>query len=260
MSLFLLSTLFISSNIPLIHSNNITCGFKECQNQQQCNEGEDCTFICNGNQACKGAIIVCPVDYTCTITCSGNGACEGAMINGSSSSELIINGCIGGKRCIDSEIHCPPNNGTSKRCSISGDNNIRNNIKYYAINGWSDVNTIGYTGDHSIDNSNMFCLSDYSLSCFLADTSFECDPNGDTFCNDGITPLPTTSPTNIPTISPTMPLTTTPTISPTVQPTLEPTINPSFQPTLEPTVQPTINPTIKLRELQISVYINVSVY
>eukprot|EP01084_Bolivina_argentea_P277579 473932_1 len=200
----LILTLLILSNLMIINAI-ITC-----------NTDEDCNISsCEGNRKCLSETIQCPIDYKCTIACTGTLSCVGITINASLSSELIINGCSDSSTCSLSEIYCPINNST-KKCSISGNNNIRHGIHYYAINGWADIN-VNYTGDYSVDSSKMHCLSDYSISCSLANHSFQCNPNGDISCNNGITPSPTET-TSLPTTYPTtVPTTTQPTI-PTAAP------------------------------------------
>eukprot|EP01084_Bolivina_argentea_P277581 473939_1 len=194
-----------------------------------CNTDEDCNISCEGNRECLSETIQCPIDYKCTIACTGTLSCVGITINASLSSELIINGCSDSSTCSLSEIYCPINNST-KKCSISGNNNIRLGINYYAINGWADIN-VNYTGDYSVDSSIMYCLSDYSISCSLANHSFECNPNGDISCNNGITPSPTQT-TSLPTTYPT-------TVPTTNQPTI-PTATPmSFKTTINRTISTT---------------------
>eukprot|EP01083_Nonionella_stella_P068487 181852_1 len=193
-----MSHLDISIVLLLIHlvvqirSNYINCTSYSCQNKQQCDQGEDCTIQCTGSNSCRTATLLCPKDYKCTIQCIDEFACSNATINASLSSELTLNGCIDPNACSSLDIYCPAHTNKSKQCKISG-NNIRNDVHFFAIHGFSDLD-VNYTGDYALNNAHMFCLTGYTQSCAVAPDSFLCDPSGDATCNGDLS-ITTTSET-----------------------------------------------------------------
>eukprot|EP00485_Elphidium_margaritaceum_P002725 CAMPEP_0202697674 /NCGR_PEP_ID=MMETSP1385-20130828/10988_1 /ASSEMBLY_ACC=CAM_ASM_000861 /TAXON_ID=933848 /ORGANISM="Elphidium margaritaceum" /LENGTH=619 /DNA_ID=CAMNT_0049354189 /DNA_START=70 /DNA_END=1926 /DNA_ORIENTATION=+ len=220
------------------YSNSFVCNFTDIQNGDQteltacgnqrmeCTPGQDCALKCDDFNACKDATLVCPENYACAVTCgdSTTNTCSDLNISGFASSQVTVNGCDIAV-CKQLHVYCPPNDAGTPRCALSGDG-LRNTINYYAQYGWLDVDTSGFTGGTRFSSSQMNCAAGFSSSCEIAFDSFECNPYGDTSCNDGSTPNPTPAPTKMP---------TAPTAS-TSGPTPMPTENPT---TKTPTIRPT---------------------
>eukprot|EP01083_Nonionella_stella_P014467 40630_1 len=204
MSTWQLSLALLLFIVIILHGNDIRCGPGSCQDTQTCQEEEDCNIYCDGEHACQFATLLCPQDYKCTVTCNNSFACSNATINASSSSELsIIDGCRDSNTCTFLDIYCPQHNDTTKRCTISGNDNIRTGVHYYAVHGFADIAFI-YSGNYTHTNSIMFCSSDYSHSCTMPSHSFTCDTNADTTCNNGIPYISTTNLIVSSTVNPTV--------------------------------------------------------
>ena len=166
-----------------------------------CPEATNCDIVCNSTSNCSQKTIICPTELSCSILCESG--CDTLTINASFSSQLSVSGCSQNNSCSDLSIYCPPKQNATKKCEITGNRNIQNGMNIYAINGWSDV-VVTNQNNYSISSLGMFCLSDYSQSCSVANNAFECDPNGSIICNDGVTVSPTLSPiTSNPTTKPT---------------------------------------------------------
>eukprot|EP01083_Nonionella_stella_P224800 799862_1 len=100
--------------------------------------------------------------------------------------------------CKDMVIRCPPNINGEKRCFIQGDNNFRA-VTIYATYSWNDVDFDAYFGTLYGTNSTMYCGVDYTESCDMSDTEWNC-ANQTSFCQDPPTLPP--FPTMLPTLNP----------------------------------------------------------
>ena len=234
-------------------SNNfeITCGSGNNQDVSRsltiyCPAGDDCNIPCDTTDACTDAIIHGAVSRAMSVTCAGEEACERILINGASSSQLVINDCGSEgnyQPCGGITVYCPPNVNGSKVCTIHGDDGLFGNsinpLSFYAINGFADINFI-VNGKTTNYMGTMYCSAGYQDSCAIASTSFECDVSDNLICNGDIT-------TAIPTVAPT---TISPSQSPTYAPitsiltTTNPSSNPSDYPTDEPSTKPSDSPTL----------------
>ena len=228
-----------------------------------CSTGDNCMVPCRTRSACQMAEIYGATNRSLTVVCDDDWACDGILIDARSSSELLISDCASGdSTCRGITVYCPPKVLGDKKCTINGDDGLYGNNEYpfsfYAINGFADIHFI-VNGKSSDYTGTMYCTTSYGNQCDLSSTGFECDPSGNTLCNEGNPDATTNEPTNSP-ISPSMtpsysPITPIPTTSqpspdstdqPSSQPsgstTDNPTSNPSEHPTEEPSNQPSYSP------------------
>ena len=289
--------------------HNVTCG----QYVASCNgitinpidNNQDFTVNCSYNSMCWHSIINCPTNASCTIWCLAQNACGETIINGPINNPLTIicgndqvSGCQGNRIYAQQtssfvlegcgsgmSIWFPPKdvNGNAVAIIDGAYNLCMQYIKYYAVNGWDDIQFINYVEIINFVNfinervNRMFCTNDYSKTCKWAYNALACDPYGDTTCqttkNITLSPtiqptettksptlLPTVPPTSIPTSSPTettksptfSPQTSSPTLSPTSPPTSIPTSPPTSIPTSPPTSPPSSPPTVQTTSIVIS--------
>ena len=175
-------------NLPINCGNTEACTVicddsEACRNSQiNCPKDYPCNVQCLSSQSCEFAQFYCPIDQPCDIHCDAGSACNQASFNATYSSSFNLDGCATGfYTCTGVTIHFPPNVGGTPVATITGDNSLSAGIspsvplQFYAINGWSDVNVVGYTGDFSYPQGDMYCTNDYSVSCNFASAAWACD-------------------------------------------------------------------------------------
>ena len=154
---------------------------KQYKNKQiNCKSDEDCIIECNQYESCSNSIINCPRNYPCIISCGYQSkSCLNLTINAFYSSNFELNDCDTGNpsTCKDITIYFPPMDYWSPRAYLNTGNNLNGNIKFYAVNGWLDIITSGYTGyDFSeINNGVIFCKQNYTEICPFTQTQCICN-------------------------------------------------------------------------------------
>eukprot|EP01083_Nonionella_stella_P053351 141151_1 len=85
--------------------------------QISCNDDEDCTVTCAGDESCDSATVVCPANSECDIDCDGVSACYEMKVIAVSSSKLSME--RNGESCFHGgQLQCP--NGGDCDVSFSG--------------------------------------------------------------------------------------------------------------------------------------------
>eukprot|EP01084_Bolivina_argentea_P157442 274369_1 len=185
----------LSHNSLHIKANIITAQTNEYKNSQiTCETNEDCTINCQTANSCENALVECPINNKCNITCSAPYSCQDLSINGTYSSLLIINDCTNGNKytCSGLSIYFPANTNGKPNGIINVGNNfnsVSKQLKFYAINGWIDINTSLYNGNFQKGNEgqgingSMFCSPHYNEQCILNPYKWECN-DIDHICNN----------------------------------------------------------------------------
>eukprot|EP01083_Nonionella_stella_P088313 246022_1 len=161
----------------------------ECSRSIFCPTDADCNVSCNAYKSCYGSTIYCPANEgVCNITCSDSSmSCYSSTIyaqNASFFNFAVIqrsgnsNGQIAPIRNI--KIWFPPKAKNVPRARLYFDTNsteVGLNQKYYAINGWQDIDVHISRYDysqHNGSNGTMYCNTGYIDSCAFAADSFAC--------------------------------------------------------------------------------------
>ena len=155
-----------------------------------CIENEDCYINCSEQDACKNAEIICPMDHQCGITCNADNACQDSLIIATYSSLFILT-CKDGNdyTCSGLSIYFPPNDANGIPLGIlhvgNNLNSLSNQLQFYAMNGWNDVDTTHYTGNYAVGHHEgiMHCSSTYALQCPFASDKWQC-PDAQSPCNN----------------------------------------------------------------------------
>ena len=184
--------LIILNHISLIISTSIDASENQYKNQEiNCDANKDCNVKCQQPNSCENAHIECPIDYECNVTCSSYNSCKEITINATYSSLFILNDCSSGNNetCSGITIYFPSKKSiSSKPKSIlrvgNNLNSISNQIQFYAINGWDDIDTTQYFGDFTKENDGkMYCSVNYDKNCNFASNAWSCANTND-ICND----------------------------------------------------------------------------
>eukprot|EP01083_Nonionella_stella_P273458 927602_1 len=244
-----------------------------------CPSDANCDIKCDGGDGCRFSAIHCPTNHgLCNVICTdAYMSCSSVSIYAQKASffnfALIPASDSDQFSMMFLSIWFPPKVGNVPRARLDLDSTqsarYYQKQKYYALNGWQDVDVHIHEGSH---DGTMYCNTGYEDSCaFDSSSQTTACISSNPICDDPIvltpapsfypssapnsTPIPTrmpsfdpsSTPTLYPTQTPTMVPTsepTTPTIYPTSAPTIVPTSEPTIYPTREPTIVPTSDPTV----------------
>ena len=157
------------------------------QNQRiTCSSESACFIYCKQPYSCHNSQILCPLNQHCVISCGGEpNACYGATIQAGFSSFFELDDCSTGDHttCQSMQIYFPPNLDGEKRAILNTGNNLKQNLTFYAIFGWADIDISGFTGTINNDiNGTMHCSYGYEQECKFASDKWSCLNQKD-FCN-----------------------------------------------------------------------------
>ena len=235
----------------------------------ECHKTEPCVVTCSGKWACQNAIIYAG-NVDLTVTCHSDSerfVCNQLTIHAETASLFTLDGCNSSHSCAGITIYFPTESNNPSKI-INADTSLGATltrewpINFYAINGWADIQFIGYkeTDRQGRDNQGiMHCGGTgmrYNITCNInqgrttigAERDWECDTKecvNATYLSPNMTMAPTPPPSYPPTSTPSQ-VTSHPTTG-TSDPSLAPSAAlspaqspdaPSFAPSPAPSVQP----------------------
>lgn len=160
----------------------ISCYASECTDSLiECPLSADCSIECFGENSCSRALISGPQQQRgdLAVYCLGDRACLGTTIDGSSATQLEVNGCSEFESCLDISIYAPQHRNGSKRCVVHGNDNL-GGTRLFAVNSWRDID-VAYSGHFGEYDGRMFCGADLMASCEIS-ASWTCMRSTD-FCS-----------------------------------------------------------------------------
>ena len=173
-------TFFLFSLLSLTHSNIIDAAANQYSDSSiTCIENEDCYINCSQQNACKNTEIQCPRQHQCGITCNADNSCQDSLIMATDTSLFILT-CKDGNdyTCSGLSIYFPPNENGIPLGILHVDNNLNslsNGLQFYAINGWTDIDTTHYSGHYANSHQGtMHCSPTYDTQCSFASSKWQC--------------------------------------------------------------------------------------
>ena len=164
----------------LTHSNIIDAVANQYSDSTiTCIENEDCYINCSQQNACKNTEIQCPRQHQCGITCNADNSCQDSLIVATDSSLFILT-CKDGNdyTCSGLSVYFPPNENGIPLGILHVDNNLNslsNELQFYAINGWTDIDTTHYSGNYAISHQGtIHCSPTYDTQCSFASSKWQC--------------------------------------------------------------------------------------
>lgn len=157
----------------------------------RCPDHGNCDIHCHSgsqNDVCRDITIECPHDGECSLSCHGESACADAHIDARHASHLSLFCGTGPlqQTCAGLTVYFPPNsNGSANAVVSAGDslNGHNEDLQFYAVNGWNDVEIVDYTGSFGKDHrGQMHCWKDYSQFCDFHPSNWSCAHSTD-YCN-----------------------------------------------------------------------------